>query len=213
MKMFERITPEMMTLAIAALAALTLFTFLMVLISIISLSRVKKRLFAIGKTVHNVEEQHEVLRQTDEMKSYKITNLLKAVDKIESIEHHLDELDKKIAGNQRQLTGHLSRLNEHDNVLTHVDQMIGEDTNGLAQAVQKIQTFNEQVQNLEKFQRTFEQIRGRILDVLGTMQVTMPTQDDQIPERKAFRDNILIPSDNTRSDIEDLYQSNTYRYP
>jgi chromosome segregation ATPase len=211
--MFERITPEIMTLAIVALAALALFTFLMVLISIISLSRIKRRLFAIGKTIRGVEEQHEALRQTDEMISYKITNLLKAVDRIESIERKLDELDRKIAENQRQLTGHLSKLNEHDNVLTHVGQVIGEDTSGFAQAVQKIHTFNEQVQNLEKFQSTFEQVRGRILDVLSAMQVKMPTQDNRIPQRKALRDNTLIPSENTRTDIEDIYQSSTYRYP
>lgn len=251
--MFERITPEIMTIAIAALAALSLFTFLMVLIKIISISRVKRRLLNIGRTILEVEEKHEGLRQTDQMLSDKVAHLAKAVEKIEpierrldefdhkiaeaanrigsmehrldgldqkiakaadkigSMEYHLDGLNHKIAEHQNQLIKLTSKLNEHDTLLAQAGQMIGKDAAGFARAIQQIHTFKEEFQNLKTFQSTFEQIRNRLLDILGAMQVKMPAQDTLASERKAFKEEALIPSEEKQTDPEDLYQSRRYR--
>jgi hypothetical protein len=213
-KMVEAFTPEMIAIVIVCLTALTIFHSLLALITLTSLLRAKKRLLNMGKIIHEMDEQHEALRETDEVMSYKLTKLLTAVDKIGSIECQLDGFDQKIAENQRQLTGHVSKLNEHDHVLTQVNQMIGKDTGGLAHAIQEIRRCKEEVQNLRTFQCTFEQIRDRILDALGAMSVNMSPRNTPSPEQKVFKEEAVITTEPRKNDLEELHQSRMhYHYP
>lgn len=209
--MVERITPEMMTIAIAALAALTLLTFLMVLMTMSSLSRVKKRLLVIGKKALELEEQHEVVQQAGQKMSSHTAGLAEAADRIGSIERHLKGIDNVIAESQNQLIGHESRLNEHDALLGQDGRIRGKEATGFTQTIRQKYPLEEKFQDLSVFQHTFEQTRNRILDALDAMQAEMPPQSMRSPERKAFKEKTLFPSDEKRTAAEDFYQPRLYR--
>jgi len=116
-KMVEIFTPEVIAITIAALAALTLLTFLMMLMNIVSLSRIKKRLFIIAEKSIALEEKQATFRQDAQMVNNTIANLAQTADKIGSIEHELDEFSQKIAESQNLLAGLESTLNGHESTL------------------------------------------------------------------------------------------------
>ena len=238
MKIFEMITPEMVTIATVALAALTLLLFLIVLISIASLSRVKKRLLAIGEKCVELEEKHTSLRQNSQMMSTHMNSLSEAADKIvsleshldsldsqiasvgnvaeklTSIEHQLDGLDQRIAQSHNQLKEHESKLNELDTFIGQTGQLIGKNAAGFSQAIQRFHTLEQEFQGLKAFQRSFEQIRHRILNALGATPVERPSQQTSNTEQKGLKEENVIPSEPKVPHTEDLYKSRMpYRYP
>lgn len=205
--MVERITPEIMvTMAIASLAALT---FLMVLMALASLSRVKRRLLHLGEKLLEVENQQAALQQVKQMMSNNIAGQAEATDKITSIERRLDGFEGRIAENRNQLTGHVSKLNEYDNLLGQTGQLMGKNAAGFNQAIQRIHTLEDDFQGIKAFQRTFEQTRNRILDALGAAPAKMLTHNPLPAERDPFKEEALISSEAERPDAENL----RYRYP
>ncbi|MFC1636801.1 hypothetical protein ACFL5Z_18395 [Planctomycetota bacterium] len=206
-KMVEMFTPEMIAIAILALTVLTLFTSFMVLVTIVSVSRVKKHLLVIVEKSLELEEKHAVLQQARQMMSNNVARFTEDEDKIQSMERRLDEFDHTIAESQDQLTGYASKLNEHDTLLGQAGQMMGEEAAGFKQAVQRIQVLEEKFQGLKVFQRTFEQTRNRILNVLGGVPVEMPSQNSLTAEQKDSKEEAVIPSEEERPDTEDFQQS------
>jgi len=237
-KIVEMFTPEMIAIAILSLTALTVFTFLMVLITIVSLSRVKKDLLSVAERSAELEEKHAALQQVrqtmsntvarltevdDKIESIerrsdefdnKIAGLAEAADKIGSIERHLNGFDHKIAENRNQLTGHESKLKEHDTLLGQAGQMMGKEAAGFNQAVQRIRILEEEFQGLKVFQRTFEQTRNRILNVLGATPGEMPPRNALTTEQKDPKGETVIQSEGKLPDTEGFDKSRMrYRYP
>jgi chromosome segregation ATPase len=239
MKIFEIITPEMVSFATVVLAMFTLFLLLMVLITIASLSRVKRRLLGMGEKLLELERKHTSLQQNSQMMSTHTASLSEAADKIESLEPRLKSLDNQIAGlaqtadkltsidqrldgidqriaqSQDQLTGHESKLNEHDTIIGQTGQLMGKNATVFSQAIQRIRTLEQEFQGLKVFQRTFEQIRHRILNALDAMptETTERPQNMPTPEQKVFKEETDTPSGEKPTDLEDYYKSRTHRYP
>ncbi|MFC1634467.1 hypothetical protein ACFL5Z_06455 [Planctomycetota bacterium] len=233
-KIVEMLTPEMIAIAIVSLTALTLLTFLMVLIKMVSLSRIKKRLLTIKEQSVALEEKHEALQRARQLMGNTEANLAEALERIGSIEHrldgfdhriaeaaesiesierHLDGFHQKITENHDQLKGQASKLNEHDALLGEAGQMMGTKTAGFNQAVQRIHILEREFQGLKAFQSAFGQIRDRILEAFGATQTELSTQNTLTTERKAFREETLIPSEEKQSNTEDQYKYGTPRYP
>jgi len=237
-KIVEMFTPEMIAIAILSLTALTVFTFLMVLITIASLRRVKKHFLVIVEECVELKEKHAALQQVrqtmsntvarltevdDKIESIerrsdefdnKIAGLAEAADKIGSIERHLNGFDHKIAENRNQLTGHESKLKEHDTLLGQAGQMMGKEAAGFNQAVQRIHILEEEFQGLKVFQHTFEQTRNRILNVLGATPGEMPPRNALTTEQKDPKGETVIQSEGKLPDTEGFDKSRMrYRYP
>ena len=121
--------------------------------------------------------------------------LTEATDKIESIEGRLNECDKSIAKSHHQLAGHESKLKEHDTLFGQTGELMGKKAAGFNQAVQRIRILEEGFQGLKVFQRTFEQTRNRILNILGGVPVEMPPHNTPTTERKDSKEETVIPSE------------------
>ena len=215
--MVDMFTPEVIAIVITALAALTLLTFLMLLIYIISQSKIKKRLLITEEKLLALEEKQAALRQDRQRVNSAVTNFAEAAqrtgsieqrldeiennnvrfaeatDKIESIDRRLNECDKSIAKSHHQLAGHESKLKEHDTLFGQTGELMGKKAAGFNQAVQRIRILEEEFQGLKVFQRTFEQTRNRILNVLGGVPVETSPQNTPTTEQKDSKEETVIP--------------------
>ena len=210
--MVERFTPEIIAIAIVCLTALTLFTSFAVFKTRSLLSKAQKRLFTVAQKCLELEEELASVQQVRQMTSNNVAHLVEVDDNIRSIERRMDEFDHKIAENQNQLTGYESKLKEYDTLLGQAGQMMGKEASGLKQAIQRIRTLEEEFQDLKAFQRTFEQIRNRILNALGATLAGTHLRNPPSPEQKVFREEAVSPSELAKTDLEDLYKSRLYFY-
>ena len=237
--MAEMITPEIMAIAIAFLAVLT-FLMLVITIASLSRVK-KHLLAVAGRTVELGERHEALRKSSHKIASNSTTGLAEAADKITSIElrldgfddkivesqkiassteiaekiasieRRLDGFDNKIAASRNQLTGHESKLNEHETLLGQAGQMMGKNALGFTQTIQRIHALEDKVQDLKAFQSTFEQTRNRILDALGAKQAKIPAQNTLTTERKAPKQEVPIPSEERVADTEDFHRPRMHR--
>jgi chromosome segregation ATPase len=237
--MAEMTTPEIITIAIASLAALT-FLMLLITIASLSRVK-KHLLAIAGRSIELEERHEALRQSSHKIASNSTTGLAEAADKITSIELRLDGFDdrilesqkignstevaqkiasielrldgfdNKIAESRNQLTGHESKLNEHDTLLGQAGQMIGKNALGFTQTIQRIQTLEDKVQDLKAFQSTFEQTRNRILDALGAKQAKIPAHNTLTVERKAPEQEAPIPSEERAPNTEGFHKSRLHR--
>ncbi|MEJ2704299.1 MAG: hypothetical protein P8Z79_17830 [Sedimentisphaerales bacterium] len=159
--MVEWFTPEMLVIVLIVLTALTVLNSLILLLTIASLSRAKKRLLAVvGKCV-KLEAEQTFVQQARQSTSNNVAHLCDVDNKIQFIEHRMDAFDSRIAETQNQLVGFESKLREYDNLLGQAGQMMGKETAGFNQAVQRIRMLEEEFQGLRAFRHTFDETRSR----------------------------------------------------
>ena len=82
--------------------------------------------------------------------------------------------------------------------------MMGQKAAGFNKAVQRIHTLEDEFQGLKVFQRTFEQARNRILNVLGGIpdDINTPTT-----EPNDSHEETVIPSEGKQPGTEDFPES------
>jgi DNA repair ATPase RecN len=199
---------------------MTLSTFLIVFIRIISLSSIKKRLRVMGDEFIELKERCASLQQNDQTINSRMPRIEGVADKlageaekITSIERHLDQFHQKITENHDQLTGLASKLKEYDTQLGEAGQMMGKQAAAFNQAVQRIDDLEVKFQNLQEIQSAFEQIRNQILHVFGATQAKRPSQNTLTTERKVFKEEALIPSEEKIPETEGLDWVDRYQQP
>ena len=110
-------------------------------------------------------------------------------------ESTLNEHESTLKGHESASKGHESKLKEHDILLGQAGQMMGKEAAGFSQVIQRIRILEEGFQGLKVFQRTFEQTRNRILNILGGVPVEMPPHNTPTTERKDSKEETVIPSE------------------
>lgn len=231
----EMTTLEIITIAIASLAALT-FLMLLFTIASLSRAK-KHLLAMVGKSIELEGRHEALRQSSHKIASNSTTGLAEAAEKIASVELRLDGLDvriaesqkignsteiaektaaierqldalgNKIAASRNLLTGHESKLNEHDTLLGQAGQMMGKNALTFTQMIQRIQALEDRDQDIKAFQSTFEQIRNRILDAFGAKQAGLPARNTLTVERKALGQETPTPSERKVADTDDFHRS------
>ena len=163
----EMFTPEVIAIAIAALTVLTLLTLLMLLIKIVSLSRVKKRLLNIAEKSLALEEKQATFRQDAQRVNNIIANFAQTSDKIEPIEHRLDEFGQKIIESQNLLAGLESAFKGHESVLKGHESILKEHESALRAYESKLKEYESALREYESKQKEHETLLGKAGKMMG----------------------------------------------
>jgi hypothetical protein len=83
------------------------------------------------------------------------TGIAEATTKITTLESRQNEFESKIAENQNQLTGYMSKLKEYDKLIAQTGQHMGKEAAGYRKAIQRIHTLEEEFESLKVLHRTF----------------------------------------------------------
>lgn len=153
-KIVEMFTPEIMVIVITALAALTLLTFVMLFLKTLSLSRTRKRLFAMRDEFIELKELCASLQQNNQTLNTHRVRLDEAADKIAAIEPRLNNLEHQISFFAEGAKKIVSILKKHDTGLGEADEMRSKEAAAFNRTVQLIHNVEEKFQNLQGFQRT-----------------------------------------------------------
>lgn len=186
-KLTEILTPEVIAVTLAALAALTIVTFLMLLIKIVSLSRVKKRLLNITDKSLALEQTQAMFRQDTQRVNDTIANFVQMPDKIELIEHRLDELGQKIAESQNLLASLESALQGHESALRSNESILKEHESVL----RKYESKQKQYESKQKEHETLLGEAGKMMgkEAAGFTQVVQRIRilEDEFLSLKVFQ--------------------------
>jgi len=186
------------------------------------LDKAAEKIVALESHVHNIEEQIPTLAEATEkivaLESHvnhlqnHIPALDAATENITSIEGRLLRVDERITESQKRLAELAGKLNEHATLIGQAAQLVGKEAAGFNQAVQRIHILEEEFQGLKVFQRTSEQIRNRMLSVLGALPVETPLQNALTTKQEVSEEETVIPSEGKLLDTEDIRMSRM-RYP
>jgi hypothetical protein len=127
--------------------------------------------------------------------------LLITIASLSRVKKRLSVMDNKFLELEEQ---HASKLKEHDTLLGQAGQTMGKEAADFNQMAQRIYVLEEEFQALKAFQSGFEQIRNQIVEAFGATQAKRPSQNTLTTERKAFKEETLIPSEGKLPDKEDL---------
>ena len=138
-----------------------------------------------------LNELIDKLGASEQMINGHAVDIANTLEKTASFEARFNEFENNVGNKLNNLAELETKVNELVIKLESIEQMGSRNGAGLAEADRNIKTLTGEIQNLEKFQASFEKTRNQILAAFTDMRAsTYPEEDQQVMSQTAKTEDI-----------------------